>query len=555
MFYRLVICLLVLCFTFSGQAQDRRNFDAAKMLDIFNAAYRDLELYYVDSLDAEKNIGNALDYMLQQLDPYTEYYKQENTENFRTMTTGKYAGIGSPIRYHKGEDRCVFTNPYHDKPAYKGGVRAGDVLMKINGIAVPPCGKQKTGEYISNITQQLRGTAGSMLLLTVKRGEKGKNIDLKIQREIIKMPSVSHSTLLDKQTGYIVLSTYIEESAEEVKTAFEALKAKGAKRLILDLRGNGGGLMSEAIKIVNMFVPKGKVVLETKGKNPEKKQVYSTTALPTDTLIPIAVLVDYGTASAAEITSGALQDYDRAVILGSRTYGKGLVQAPRPLGYDTMLKLTVSKYYIPSGRCVQALDYKNRGTDGQPTHLPDSLCKTFRTAAGRPVKDGGGITPDISIKEDSVANLLPYLENSDALFDYVVAYLRTHPNIAAPLEFQLGQADWEAFKQHMVKSDFTYDKKSKAALEVLRQMMRMEGYAETVQAELAALEKKLNHDLAADLELWKTQVVRLLEAKIIAMHYGEESEIAYYSKFSVVLKEALKVLNDESRYRRILKKD
>lgn len=549
----LIVLLACLGFT-AAPAQENHNFETAKALDIFNALYRDLDLHYVDTLNAEKTVGDAIRYMLNRLDPYTEFYKEEETDELRTLTTGKYAGIGSPIRFHKGEDRCVFDGPYDQMPAAKAGVRTGDVIMRINGQDIPPCGNQEIQKYSNSITTQLRGEPGTSFTLTVKRPGTNKLLTLKLTRQTIKRPSVLYASVLPNGVGYVLLNGYTEDTATDLKAALENLKAKGAKQLVFDLRSNGGGLMDEAVKVINFFIPKGKLVLQTKGKIPELNRSLKTTADPFDTHIPMAVLVDYGTASAAEITSGSLQDYDRAVIVGRRTYGKGLVQAPRPLPYKTVLKVTTSKYFIPSGRCVQAYDFKNRGADGQPLHLPDSLSKTFKTAAGRPVKDGGGITPDVAVELDSLPNLINYLDASEELFDYCVTYCNTHAKIAPAKDFRLTDAEFEDFKRFMGASKFSYDNQTKRALDRVRQWAAFEGYAEGAKAELDALEAKLSHSLTDDLELWKKEVRRIVESTIVANIYGQEGFVEYSLREDRDLNTALDVLHDEARYKAILKK-
>lgn len=549
------LSLLLCCFLAQGtlRAQENHNFETSKALDIFNALYRDLDLYYVDTLSAEKNVGNAIEYMLSQLDPYTEFYKESETDALRTLATGKYAGIGSPVRYHRASDRCIFDKPYLDMPAYKAGVRTGDVIMKINGKDVGVRGKRPLREYTEGITSQLRGDAGTSFTLTLRRPGQSRLLELRITRAMIKSPVVPFYTLLPQQVGYVRLTTYNESSTSELRQAVLALKARGAQKLVLDLRDNGGGLMSEAVSIVNLFVSKGKLVLDTKAKDPELNQSLRTTAAPLDETIPMAVLVDNATASAAEITSGNFQDYDRAVIVGQRTYGKGLVQSTRSLPYETALKLTTAKYYIPSGRCVQAYDFKRRGKEGQPMHLPDSLCKTFKTANGRLVKDGGGISPDIEVKTDTLPNLLSYLALSDELFDYCVDYEHRHKSIAPPADFRLTDEEFEHFKQYMAASKFTYDNQTKKALEQVRKLAELEGYSTQAQAEFAALAAKLNHNLTDDLELWKKEVKQLLESEIISNRYGQRGYIEYSLREDKSLQAGLEVLGDEARYKKILR--
>lgn len=541
-------------------AQSDHNFETAKQLDIFNALYRTLDLYYVDTLDAGHLVETAIGAMLDEIDPYTEYYRESDTGDLRTLATGKYAGIGSPIIWRKAEDRCVFHNPYRGMPADKAGVKSGDIIYKIDGEDLGPCGSRERSEYTSMVSGKLRGEPGTKLTLTVKRPGTAGLLTLHLVRENIKRPSVTYAALLDTaltgttRIGYIILDSFTEDTAADFQQAFRILKADGAERLIVDLRGNGGGLISQAVEVVSTFVPRGSSVVETRGRETMECQTYKTKTEPLDTEIPLAILVDYGTASASEITSGAIQDYDRGVVIGLRTYGKGLVQSPRQLPYNTMMKFTTAKYYIPSGRCVQARDFKHRDSDGQPAHLPDSLCHTFYTAAGRPVRDGGGITPDITTRTDSLPTMLTYLEFSDALFDYCVNYQNTHPSIAPAAEFHLTAEEFEDFKAFMAASDFTYDNRARSALKTVRRLAEMEGYSESARAELDALEAALTRNLADDLQHWEQPVRKLVEAVIVGYYYYDEGNVEYNLPDDPDVKAAVEILNDTNRYHQILNK-
>ena len=548
---RFLLSLLLTAIVLPAAAQNH-NFDVARNLDIFNALYKELDLSYVDTLDADKNIGNAILYMLHQLDPYTEFYKEDEAKDLKQLTTGRYAGIGSPIIYRKQDDRCIFSDPYEGMPAAKAGVRTGDVIMAIDGKDVGTCGEQQPGDYSSAVSEALRGEPGTTFELTVKRPGTEAPLTFKLTRETIQQPSVAYACVLSDSIGYVSLTGYTENTARELRLAVAGLRRDGARRLVLDLRGNPGGLLREAVTIVNFFVPKGLEVVRTQGKLKEQRYVYKTEEEPLDTHIPLVVLVDYATASAAEITSGALQDYDRAVIVGQRTYGKGLVQEPRELPYNTFMKLTTSKYFIPSGRCIQAYDFKNRNADGQPRHLPDSLCRLFHTAAGRPVRDGGGITPDVSVEPDSLPGLVAYLQMSDALFDWCVRYRNSHERIAAPDSFHLTEAELNDFKQYVKDSDFTYDRRSKSLLDLLRKVAADEGYAEDAKAELDALEKKLTHDIDDDLSRWQDEVRRVVESEIVANYYYDRGVAAYNLPYDKDLREAIAILRDDARYRSLL---
>lgn len=557
---RLLIFIYITIAGAIGAVAQNHNFDTARQLEIFNALYRNLDLYCVDTLDAGHLVETAINAMLDEIDPYTEFYKESDTDELKTLTTGKYAGIGSPIMLRKSCDRCVFHNPYKGMPADKAGVRSGDIIMKINGEDVGVCGTKDKNEYTTGITSRLRGEPGTTFSLTVQRPGHNGLITMKLTRENIKRPSVVYTAMLDtaktqgKRIGYILLESFTEDTSTDFQNAFRELKAQGAEALVFDLRANGGGLMQQAVEVVNTFIGKGKKVVETRGREKGDCATYKTIHEPLDTDIPIAVLVDYGTASASEITSGALQDYDRAVIVGRRTYGKGLVQSPRQLPYNTMMKFTTSKYYIPSGRCVQARDFKHRNADGQPTHMPDSLCKTFKTSAGRLVKDGGGITPDIITKLDSLPTLLTYLEYSDELFDYCVHYQNSHERIASPLDFHLSKEEFEDFKSFMAQSKFTYDNRTKSTLDLVRKIAVQEGYAESAKAELDALEAKLSRNLTEDLQLWEKDVRRSVESMIIGFYYYDEGIVAYNLQNDPDLNAAVDILNDSNRYKQILKK-
>lgn len=549
---RLLLLLSALVFLSPLSAQKNHNFEVAKNLDIFNALYQTLDLHYVDSLDAEKNIGNAILYMLDRLDPYTEFYAEENTRDLRQMTTGKYAGIGSPIVFRKALDRCIFSFPYDGMPAAEAGVRSGDIILAIDGKDLGNCGSQEVGKYTSAVSNALRGEPGTTFELKVKRPGVDKQLTFRLTRRTIEQPTVIYSALLEDSIGYVLLRSYTENTVHDLRRTLVELKTKGMKRLVLDLRGNPGGLMREAVDMVNLFLPRGKEVLSTKGKTSKHNMVYKTSSEPFDAEMPLVVLVSYTTASAAEITSGALQDYDRAVVVGQRTFGKGLVQEPRELPYKTMLKLTTSKYYIPSGRCIQAYDFKNRNDDGQPRHLPDSLCKAFKTTGGRTVYDGGGITPDVKVEEDSLPVFLSELKISDALFDFCVDYCNRHEDIAAPAEFHLSDQEFEAFKAFLKAQNFTYSQRSKEVFNLLKQMARMEGYAESAKEEFDALQKKLSRNLDDDLALWEKEVRQLVELHIIMNRYYERGSVEYALPSYKELQKALEILHNDSLYRSLL---
>lgn len=534
------------------QAQTtNHNFEVMKNLDIFNALYRDLDLYYVDTLDAKKNIDNALAYMLEMIDPYTEYYASENTSELKQMTTGKYAGIGSVISYNEKADRCVIAKPYANNPAAEAGLLPGDIILGIDGKDIAPCGKkdeEARSAYFTDISKRLRGEPGTTFELKIRRPGNNRTYTFQIQRRNVVIPSVTLATIATDGIGYIRLSQFIEGTSNEVRRAMVELKQQGARSLILDLRDNPGGVLEEAVKTVNLFIPRGREVVNIRGKAKEQNQTYKTVIDPQDPDIPLIVLTNGQSASAAEITSGALQDYDRALVMGRRTYGKGLVQQSRELPYKGALKLTVGKYYIPSGRCVQAYEFKN----GRPVHLPDSLCHDFRTAAGRIVRDGGGIAPDVEVKADSLPNLLVYLENSTQLFDYCVDYRAKHPVIAPPDSFSLSDEEYEEFCLYMKEHDFSYDRQSLRFLESLRQVARFEGYDTEAAAELDALEKKLKHNEGYDFKRWEPEIRKTVEGALIESYYYDAGLYKYLLKTDKDVNRAIEMMRDKSLLHKIL---
>ncbi len=529
-------------FSFKG---DNRNFQISKNLDIFNSVFKELDLFYVDTIDPEKVISVGIKAMLEQLDPYTVYYPEDQSEDLKMMTTGKYAGIGSVIRFHKKKNHVVIAEPYENMPAAEVGLRAGDVLLEIDG-------KDLSGKSTSEVSDMLRGEAGTSFMLKVERPGTLQPIEFKITRKNVQTPAVPYYGMMDEQVGYILLSSFTENCSRDVRRALIDLKQKGATSLVLDLRGNHGGLMGEAVEILNLFLPKGVEVLSTKGKLKQASSVSKTTKEPLDVSMPLAVLVDEESASASEIVAGALQDLDRAVIVGTRTYGKGLVQIIRDLPYSGNLKITTSKYYIPSGRCVQAINYQNRDAIGRPERIPDSLTHVFHTAAGREVRDGGGVTPDIIVKEEKLPTMLYYLVNDDVLFDYATDYCLKNPVIATPETFTLSDEDYADFKEQVKKSDFTYDKESEKALKALKEIAGIEGYIEDASPEFEALERKLTHNLERDLDHFSKDIKRLIEDEIIKRNYFQKGAIIQQLKDDSDLKEAIRILADQTAYKKVL---
>jgi len=540
---------MMLALSMQAQTQKDHHFEEGKHLDIFNNVKKNLELLYVDTLNPKETIGTAINAMLRSLDPYTEYYAQEDTKDLKMMLTGKYAGIGALIRKHQKLNRIVIDEPYAGMPAAEAGLKKGDVILSIDDSLMT----QKDVSYVSN---HLRGEPGTTFLLKVFRPSVQKEMKFKITRKNIKLPEMPYYGILEGNIGYINFNSFTQESGKEVRRAFVDLKKQGATSLIFDLRGNGGGSEAEAVNIVNLWVPKGVTVVENRGKLKEASRSYKTTLEPVDTIMPLVVLVNGESASASEITSGALQDLDRAVIMGTRTFGKGLVQVPIDLPYNTNLKVTTSKYYIPSGRCIQAINYKHSG-GGYREHIPDSLTKVFYTAGGREVRDGGGIKPDIEVKADTIPNIAFYLsatgqDSTEVMFDYVVDYIAKHPQIAKPSEFHLTDADWEEFKARVIKSGFTYDPVSKKQLDQLVKTAQFEGYYDDAKEAFDNLEKKLNHDVAVDLEKHKQVLLQVIEADIIAAYYYQAGSIESGLQYDRQVKEAQKLLKSRDEYKKIL---
>lgn len=528
------------------------NFEVVKNLDIFNSVYRDLDLYYVDTLDAQKNIGNALAYMLEMLDPYTEYFAEQDTRELQQMTTGKYAGIGSVVAFRDKEKRCVIMKPYAGMPAAEAGLLPGDVIYSIDGKELPVCESEDVEDknrYSEDVSARLRGEPGTTFELVVRRpGRQYRTARFKITRRSIVMPSVTLATMVSDSIGYIRLAQFIDGTSSEVRRGIVSLKQQGARSLILDLRGNPGGLLEEAVKTVNLFLPRNTEVVSTRGKIRELNQTYKTMIDPQDPDIPLIVLVDERSASAAEITSGALQDYDRALVMGRRTYGKGLVQQSREMPYKTALKLTTGRYYIPSGRCVQAYKFK----DGRPVHLPDSLAKEFRTAAGRIVRDGGGITPDVEVKIDSLPNLIAYLQASDQLFDYCVKYRREHEKVPSPDSLALTPEEYAEFCQFIKDNDFSYDRQSVRVLGMLRDFARLEGYDKDAAAELDALEQKLKHNADSDFRRWEPEIRKVVEGTLLEHYYYDAGRLKYDLKTDKVVREAIRMMHDKETMHKLL---
>ena len=533
--------------------EDDRNFQISKNLDIFNSIFKELDMFYVDTVNAEKMIQTGVEGMLSLTDPYTEYYPEEEVSSLKEMTTGKYGGIGAAIRYYEAKDRIAVVEPTEGMPAAEAGVKAGDIILSVGGKEMVR-GDMKPQEFSSKVSEALRGEPGTSFVLKVLRPLKNDStvMEFKLTRKNIRTNPVPYYGMVKDSIGYLALSSFTENSAKDFKKAFIELKQKGAKSLIIDLRDNGGGSLSEAVDIVNLYVPKGQEIVVTKGKVRQAQGSYKTQNEPVDTQIPLAVLVNGATASASEIVSGSLQDLDRAVVIGSRTFGKGLVQTIRPLPYNGTLKVTTSKYYIPSGRCIQAIDYAKKNADGSVARTPDSLTTVFHTAAGREVRDGGGIRPDIEVKGDKIPNIVFYLMNDDLIFDYATQYCWDHPTLASVDDFKLTDADYEAFKKLVKSRNFTYDRQSEKMLKSLKEIAEFEGYMTEAAEEFKALEKKLNHNLDRDLDYFAKPIKEYISQEIVPRYFYQRGAAMERLKDDTDLEEAIKVLQNPVRYREIL---
>lgn len=548
---KVLISLLMVLLAAPAFAQIDRDHDfkTAKNMDIFNSIYKNLDLMYVDTLDAEEVVGNGIKAMLGSLDPYTTYYPEEKVNELKNMLTGKYAGVGAVVRYNFQLQRVCISEPYENMPAAEVGLKKGDIILSIDN-------EDMTNKDVAYVSDHLRGDPGTSFILKVKRPSTGKTLKVKITRRTIQMPFLPYYGMLEGGFGYINFNSFTDNCAKDVRRAFIDLKKQGAKGLVFDLRNNGGGSVSEAVSIINMFLPKGKTVLKMQGKLQRSNKEYKTSVEPVDSVMPMVVLVNGNSASASEIMSGSLQDYDRAIILGTRTYGKGLVQTTMDLPYNGQMKLTTAKYYIPSGRCVQALNYKH-AKGGYVEHVPDSLTKVFYTASGREVRDGGGVKPDVEVKPDSLPNIAFYLagarDSNEVMLNYEVDYIAKHPTIAPAKDFALTDADYDEFKARVLKADFKYDRETEKYLKDLEKLAKFEGYYDDAKPEFEALKKKLSHNVAKDLDYNKEYIKQLLENEIVAAYYFQAGAIQNSLRYDKQIKEAVKLLNSPEEYSKILR--
>lgn len=540
----LVMGLCITTSSFYGFKPDSRNFEITKNLDIFNSLIKELELYYVDTVEMEKMIRSGVDAMLEQLDPYNSYISEAEQEDFNAMTTGEYGGVGSIIQ-QRG-DSVIISEPYEGMPAQLNDLRPGDVILTIDGESM-------VGKKTSDVSERLKGQPNTKFTLTIGREGVSEPITKEITRKKIQINAVPYFGMVSDSIGYIYLTSFTDKAAIEVKNALLELKKNpNCKGLILDLRGNPGGILEDAVQVVNLFVPKGKEVLSTRGKVKNWDRTYYTTIDPVDTEIPLIVMVNRGSASASEIVSGALQDLDRAIVIGERTFGKGLVQTTRPLSYNGTVKVTTAKYYIPSGRLIQAIDYAHRNSDGSVGRIPDSLTSEFKTANGRVVRDGGGILPDLQIEQEKSSNLAFYLMRDLLFFDFANQYARKHQKISDIHSFNITDADYVDFKHFVKSKNFTYDKQSDRILKDLKRIAGFEGYLEDANEEFAALEAKLNHNIDRDLDTFREEVQLLLEQEIAKRYYFEKGTIIQVLKSDKEVRKSIHILSNKKEYDTLL---
>lgn len=527
-----------------AQKQSGHNAAISRNLEILNDIYKQLDIFYVDTLDADTVIGWGIRSLLRQVDPFTDYYPQED-EELRQMTTGKYAGIGSAIRFHKKQNCSVISEPFENSPSQRVGLKAGDQILRIDG-------KDVKGWTTNKVTGLLRGEAGTTFELVVRRGDEEKTFH--ITRQTIQTPDVPYYGMMENGIGYICLTGFTDGTCKDVRQALTELKQQGAGKMVLDLRGNPGGSVTEAVDIVNLFVPKGRKVVSTKGKMKYTEHDYYTAYEPIDTVMPVVVLIDGISASASEIVVGSLQDMDRAVVMGIRSYGKGLVQMVRDVPYDGHLKITTGRYYIPSGRCIQAYDYRHLNADGSAGTVPDSLTKVFHTAGGREVRDGGGIKPDVEVKPDSLPTLIYDLVSSDEFFDWATDYCSKHEQIAPAGEIKFTDEEYNQFVQYITDAGFKYNRRSEELLKVLRDVAKREGYLEQAEQEFEALKAKFSPNLSTDLLRFRKEIETYIADELAHRYYFDRGGIRQQLSDDPCVERAKALFSNNEEFNKILGK-
>jgi carboxyl-terminal processing protease len=536
--------LLVLVLSLGFSTLKNKDLELVKNLDIYYTLFRELNMFYVDETDPEKLVTTSIDAMLSSLDPYTSFIPESDMDDFQFQTTGEYGGIGSLIS--RSGEQIIITEPYEGFPAAKSGLRAGDVILKVDGVAA--------GDLeIESVSDRLKGKPGTELTLDIERYGVENPFKVKLVREKISIRNVPYYGMIDPGTAYIRIGNFTAGASLEVEKALKELKKDHElKSLILDLRSNPGGLLIEAVRICNLFVDKGELIVSTRGKMNQWDSDYSTTREPLDTELPLVVLVNRGSASASEIVAGALQDLDRAVIVGQRTFGKGLVQTSRPLKYNAQLKVTTAKYYIPSGRCIQALDYTHRNPDGSVGMIPDSLISEFKTRNGRLVYDGGGIQPDFEVVPEMLSEIAVQLYTQRMFFDFATRYRNSHEEIASPALYSLSDADYDSFKAFIEEKDFQFQTASEQAFEQLVKSAKREKYYELAEAELISLEEKLSHDNLKDLETFEQEIRQILTEEIVNHYYYQAGRIVSQIQDDVQLDKAREILLEPGMLKEVL---
>ena len=539
----LIAAVLIGIFSFSFVAFNDKDFKIAKNLDIFVTLFSEVNLYYVDEKDPEDLINSSINGMLEVLDPYTTYIPESDIEEFKFMTTGQYGGIGALIR--RAGEYTIVSEPYEGFPAQKAGLIAGDTLIAIDDISTK-------GKNISDVSEMLKGTPNTELKLTIKRPGDSVSVEKTFVREKITIKNVPYYGIINDNVGYIRLSNFTKNASDEVKSAFNDLKEQGAKSVVLDLRANPGGLLDESVEIANIWIDKDQEIVSTHGKAKQWDQVYKTSKLPLDTIIPMAILVNRGSASASEIVAGSLQDLDRAIVVGQRTFGKGLVQVTRPLSYNAHLKITTAKYYIPSGRCIQALDYTHRNEDGSVGYIPDSIISEFKTKNGRSVYDGGGIKPDVDVSVSQPANITYSLYAHNLIFDFATIFASENDSIAPPDQFVISDAIYEDFLLFLKDKVFDYNTLSNDKLDELIAISKREGYYDIAEDEIAALRNKLDADIDKDLKIFRDEISELLRDEIVSRYYYQKGRIIANLKDDPQLNKAVELLKEPSTISSIL---
>jgi carboxyl-terminal processing protease len=528
-----------------GQLSENQRFEIAKYLDVFNALFAELNLFYVDSLDVRQTIRDGIDGMLERLDPYTEYIPEESVADFQFQLTGEYGGIGALISLRNNE-QIIIAEPYEGMPAALAGLIPGDRILAIDGESM-------VGKNTSYASGHLKGQPETEVRIRFLRQGETRPREITIRRKRVAIPPITYHGVLEDGVGYIRLAAFTSGSALAVKEALlDLTRNHSIRSLVVDVRNNGGGAVEECLSMLNFFIPKGELLLSMKGKVDQLDRAYRATQVPIEPDLPLAVLVNGYSASASEILSGAVQDLDRGVIVGTRSYGKGLVQSPRDLPYGGRLKITTSKYYIPSGRSIQAIDYTHRDEQGRALPIPDSLTTVFYTAHRRPVRDGGGITPDMTVEEEKTPTLLYYMDAHALFFDFVAQWRAKHPSVAAPEVFALEEGVYDEFREFVLSKDFSYDRQSEKAIESLKKIMEFEGYYDAASAEFQALAERLKPDLNRDLELHRELISEFLSMQIMKQYYHEKGQLIYRLRTDKALEAALGVLRDKTLYEDLL---